>query len=126
MIKYFAKLDSNKVISVHGVEDRIATTEQAGIDYLNELFNYPFWKQCAKDGSIRKTAAIVGSTYDEDRDAFIHKQPFPSWILNETTCYWEAPVAYPITFINNRNIGGRDISDAYEWNEETTSWDLIP
>ena len=55
MTKYFAKLGlSSKVITVTGVSDKIATTEQAGIDYLNKLYNYPFWKECSKDGSIRK------------------------------------------------------------------------
>tara|TARA_Y100000310_G_scaffold247858_1_gene253606 strand:+ start:1396 stop:1557 length:162 start_codon:yes stop_codon:yes gene_type:complete len=46
----------------------------------------------------------------EDGDAFIAPTPFPSWILNETTCLWEAPVAYP------------DDEKEYRWNEETTSW----
>ena len=49
-------------------------------------------------------------TYDETRDAFIPKKPFNSWILNETTCRWEAPYAY-------RNDG-----NVYAWDEETTSW----
>ena len=114
MTKYFAKLGLNsKVITVTGVVDRIATTEQAGIDYLNKLFNYPFWVQCSKDGSIRKNAAVIGSTYDEDKDAFILKQPYPSWILDETTCKWEPPVARP------------DLEELYKWNEETTSWEEV-
>ena len=112
MTKYFAKLDSNnKVLTITGVADRIATTEQAGIDYLNTLFNYPSWIQCSKDLSIRKNGAVVGSTYDENKDAFILKQPYPSWTLNETTCQWEAPSAKP------------DDGELYGWNEETTSWD---
>jgi hypothetical protein len=62
---------------------------------------------------FRKNYAGIGYTYDFARDAFIPPKPFDSWTLNENSCLWEAPVAYP-------NDGQR-----YEWNEETTSWDLI-
>jgi len=59
---------------------------------------------------LRKNFAGVGFTYDEEKDAFIPPQPFASWILNETTCLWEAPVAYP------------DDGQAYVWNENITNW----
>lgn len=59
---------------------------------------------------FRKNYAGIGFTYDETRDAFIPPKPFNSWILNETSCCWEAPIAYP----NDGNL--------YSWNEETTSW----
>jgi hypothetical protein len=62
---------------------------------------------------FRKNYAGIGYTYDFARDAFIPPKPFDSWTLNENSCLWEAPVAYP-------NDGQQ-----YEWNEETTSWDLI-
>jgi len=62
---------------------------------------------------FRKNFAGIGYTYDESRDAFIPPKPFDSWTLNETSCLWEAPVSYP------------DDGQQYEWNEETTSWDLI-
>ena len=61
----------------------------------------------------RKNYAGVGYTYDETRDAFIPPKPFDSWTLNETSCTWQAPTAYP------------DDDQMYTWNEETTSWDLI-
>ena len=61
---------------------------------------------------FRKNYAGIGYTYDFARDAFIPPKPFDSWTLNENSCLWEAPVAYP-------NDGQQ-----YEWNEETTSWDL--
>ena len=119
----FAKLSlGNKVISVHSVANEVATTEQAGIDFLHKLHNYPFWKQTSYNtqGGVhqlggtpfRKNHAGIGYTYDEDRDAFIPKKPFSSWVLNESTCLWEAQVAKP-------NDG-----EKYNWNEETTSWDL--
>ena len=113
MTKYFAKLSLNsKVIRVNGVADRIVTTEQAGIDYLNKLYNYPFWVQCSKDDSIRKNGAGIGMTYDEDRDAFIPKKLYNSWTLNETTCLWEAPIPEP------------EDGNHYYWNEETQQWDV--
>jgi len=111
-MKYFAKLDAtNNVLSVHLVHDDIATTEQAGIDFLNTLFKTnDVWKQTFKDSSQRKNAAARGFTYDESKDAFIAPQPFSSWTLNEDTCRWEAPVVYP------------DDRKSYNWIEATLSW----
>jgi hypothetical protein len=62
--------------------------------------------------SLRKNFATVGGVYDADRDAFYEASPFPSWVMDEDTCYWDAPVTRP--------NGGY-----YLWNEETTSWDII-
>lgn len=64
--------------------------------------------------ALRKNYAGVGFTYDETKDAFIAPQPFPSWSLNETTCLWESPVAYP-----------EDDGANFEWNEDTQSWDAV-
>ena len=63
----------------------------------------------------RKNFAGVGFTYDETRDAFIPPKLYPSWVLNEDTCLWNAPVDYP--------DGG--IASDYQWNEETQTWDEI-
>ena len=110
-MKYFAKLGLNsKVKGVRLVSDTDAPTEKAGIAFLHKKHNYPFWIQTFKDRSQRKNYPGVGSTYDEDRDAFIPKKPFASWVLNETTCQWEAAVAYP------------DDGTIYEWGEATTNW----
>ena len=62
---------------------------------------------------LRKNYAGIGMIFDEQRDAFYVPQPFPSWILNEDTCIWEAPIPYPQ---DNNN---------YKWNEQTLSWNLI-
>ena len=119
---HFAKLGTGNVVeTVVVVHNDIATTEQAGIDFLNNLHKTnDVWKQTSYntfggvhklDGTpLRKNHAGIGFTYDEDKDAFIPKQPFNSWTLNEDTCLWEAPSAYP------------DDGKRYEWNEETTSW----
>ena len=126
---HFAKLDQNNIVvtvnSVHNNELLVdgVESEQKGIDFLNNLFNTnDNWKQTSyntiggvhKLGGtpLRKNYAGIEYTYDEDKDAFIPKQRYPSWSLNEDTCLWESPVAYP------------DDGKQYQWNEETTSWDL--
>jgi hypothetical protein len=63
--------------------------------------------------ALRKNYAGIGYSYDRTRDAFIPPQPFASWNLNETSCLWEAPVAYPTD-------GNR-----YTWDEATTSWKSV-
>jgi len=135
----FAKIGLNsKVIEVLSVNNEVlkdsngVEQENIGIDFLTKLTGWAIWKQTSyntKAGShylsdnsslsntqekaFRKNFAGIGYTYDEDRDAFIPKKPFNSWILNETTCLWESPIPYPQD--NNR----------YNWNEQNQSWDLI-
>ena len=119
---HFAKLRTgNKVEKVEVVSNDIATTEQAGVDFLNTLYGTrDVWIQTSyntrggvhkNDGTpLRKNYAGIGYTYDASKDAFIPPQPFASWTLNETSCLWEAPVAYP------------DDGGMYTWDEETTNW----
>ena len=111
---YFAKLGTGNIVEqVIVVSNDIATTEQAGSDVINKLYNTrDVWKQTSYNNNIRKNYAGVGYTYDQSRDAFIAPKPYNSWILNEDTCIWEAPLSYP--------TDGQD----YIWNEETTSWTL--
>jgi hypothetical protein len=126
----FAKIGLNsKVIAVISVNNEVlkdssgVEREELGIQFINELTGWPIWKQTSYNtvGGIhnnngipfRKNHAGIGYTYDEDRDAFIPKKPYNSWLLNEQTCNWEAPVAKP-------NDGQR-----YNWNESTKTWDLI-
>lgn len=112
---HFAKLDSNNLVEkVEVVSNDIATTEQAGIDFLNNLYNTnDVWKQTSYNNNIRKNFAGIGFTYDETRDAFIPPKPYNSWVLNETTCLWEAPVSYP------------DDGQEYKWNETNQQWEVI-
>ena len=126
----FAKIGlNNKVIEVQSVVNEVlhdsngVEQEAIGIDFLTKLTGWSIWIQTSYNThggvhssggtSLRKNHAGIGYTYDEDKDAFIAPKPYASWILNETTCLWEAPTAYP--------INGKD----YTWNETTTSWDLI-
>ena len=69
------------------------------------------WIQTSYNNNIRKNFASIGMMYDVDRDAFIGAKQFTSWVLNEDTCQWEAPVVYP------------DDGKEYLWNEDTTTWD---
>ena len=110
----FAKLGKGNIVeNVVVVSNDIATTEQAGVDFLNNLYgSRDVWKQTYSDKSLRKNFASVGYRYDQNKDAFIPPKPFNSWTLNEETCQWEAPVALP------------DTENRYNWNEETKQWDL--
>ena len=98
---HFAKLDENNIVlAVHVVNNDVITvngveSEQVGIDFLTDLHGHTSWKQTSYNGTIRKNYAGVGFVYDASRDAFIASQPWASWILNETTCQWESPVACP-------------------------------
>ena len=125
---HFAKLGAgNKVLAVHVVSNDVATSEQAGIDFLNNLHKdrNVVWKQTSYNGNIRKNFAGIGYTYDQTRDAFIPPKPFNSWILNETTCQWEAPIEKPTTYNNNiTDENGNPVPDSYKWNETTQQWDL--
>ena len=117
---HFAKIGLNsKVIEVLSVNNEVlldsngVEQEANGIDFLTKLTGYPIWKQTSYNGNFRKNFAGIGMTYDEDRDVFIPKKPFSSWVLNETTCLWESPVAYP-------NDG-----QSYNWNETIKNWELV-
>ena len=116
----FAKIGLNsKVIEVLSVNNEVlldsngVEQEVNGIDFLTKLTGWAIWKQTSYNRNFRKNYAGIGMTYDEDRDAFIPKKPFNSWVLNETTCLWESPVAYP-------NDGQK-----YIWNETIQNWELV-
>jgi hypothetical protein len=112
---HFAKLGVGNIIErVEVVSNDIATDEQTGVDFLNNLYGTrDTWKQTSYNETIRKNFAGVGYTYDQTRDAFIPPKPFNSWTLDEDTCLWEAPVAYP------------DDGQNYEWNETEQQWEII-
>ena len=118
---YFAKLGTGniveKVISINNSvikDNNEVEQEQLGVDFINKLYNTrDVWKQTSYNNNIRKNYAGIGFTYDQTRDAFIAPKPFNSWILNEDTCLWNAPVAMPQD--DNR----------YSWNESTLTWDIV-
>ena len=112
---HFAKLGTGNIVEqIIVISNDIAITEQAGIDFINKLYNTrDVWKQTSYNNNIRKNFAGIGYQYDQQRDAFIPKKLYNSWILNEQTCNWEAPVVYPTD-------GKR-----YTWNEQNLNWEII-
>ena len=97
---------SNEVLMKDGEEN-----EQQGLEFLQNLYNNKdLYIQTSYNGTFRKNYAGVGYTYDQTKDAFIPPQPYPSWLLDESTCQWNAPTAYP------------DDDKRYDWDEDTTSW----
>jgi hypothetical protein len=92
-----------------------------GNDFINKLYNTrDVWKQTSYNNNIRKNYAGIGFQYDQARDAFIAPKPFNSWILNEDTCRWEAPVAKPT--LTQEQI---DNNNYYNWNETIKNWELV-
>tara|TARA_R100001163_G_C5035966_1_gene175122 strand:+ start:895 stop:1263 length:369 start_codon:yes stop_codon:yes gene_type:complete len=118
---HFAKLGVGNVVeTIVVVSNDIATTEQAGVDFLNNLYNTrDVWKQTSYNRNIRKNFAGIGHKYDQTLDAFIPPNSFKSWTLNETTCQWEPPVVKPTLTEEELSQGKR-----YNWNEETQQWEL--
>ena len=133
----FAKIGLNgKVIEVQSVVNEVlhdsngVEQENIGVDFLTKLTGWSIWKQTSfntvggvhKTGGtpLRKNFAGIGMTYDEDRDAFIPKKPYNSWVLNETTCLWEAPIPKPE--LTQEQI---DNNNYYRWNETNQTWDLV-
>jgi len=129
----FAKIGLNgKVIEVQSVVNEVlhdangVEQEVNGIDFLTKLTGWSIWKQTSYNTHggvhdnggtpLRKNHAGIGYTYDEDRDAFIAPKPFNSWILNEDTCLWEAPVAKPTTELEENQY--------YSWNESIVNWEI--
>ena len=115
---HFAKLDQNNVVTEVHVVNNIellsadgSESEVMGVAFLIRWSGgYSNWKQTSYNGNIRKNYAGIGYTYDSARDAFIPPRPFASWVLNEETCQWDAPVAMPTD------------GQRYSWDEATTSW----
>jgi hypothetical protein len=119
---HFTQLDENNiVISVHVVANHVIADsdgnddEQKGIEYLQKIYgDSTLWKQTSYNRTFRKNYAGRGMKYDEQRDAF-HEitGAYPSWIFNEDTCRWNAPIPRP------------DDGKRYDWDEDTTSWKEI-
>jgi len=115
---HFAQLENNivtKVIVVSNqdiLDENGQESEQKGIDFCSNLLGGT-WIQTSYNGRIRKNYAGIGYTYDKNLDAFIPVKPFNSWLLDESTAQWKAPVDMPTD-------GKR-----YLWNEESKSWDAI-
>ena len=102
-MSHFAEIDNNNIVQ------QVIVAEQ---DFINSgaVGDSFLWVQTSYNNNFRKNYAGKGYTYDKTRDAFISPQPFPSWLLDEDTCRWDAPTPMP------------DDGKMYEWDEDTTSW----
>jgi hypothetical protein len=119
---HFAQIENNLVTQVIVVDNNDVLDEQdnelesIGIQFCTDLLG-GVWVQTSYNSTIRKNYAGIGDTYDSTRDAFISPQPYPSWILDETTCQWDSPIPYPIV-----SEGG---TEQYKWDEENIQWVLL-
>jgi hypothetical protein len=105
-VSHFAKIDNNNIVT------EVIVAEQ---DFINSgvVGDSFLWIQTSYNKNFRKNFASKGYTYDKTRDAFIPPKPYSSWTLDEDTCLWEAPVAYPSD------------DKMYVWNETDQQWDEV-
>ena len=99
---HFAEIKNNLVLRVIVAEQDFINSGIVGDAFL--------WVQTSYNGNFRGKYASIGDTWDKVNEVFISPQPYPSWTLNEDTCIYEAPIAYPTDDL------------MYSWDEDTTSW----
>ena len=109
-MSHFAKVENGIVTQVIVAEQDVIDSGIFGTGWIQTSYNT--FGGAHKNGGtpLRKNYAGVDYTYDSGRDAFIPPKPFNSWVLNENTCQWDAPVSYPTD------------GKKYDWNEDTLSW----
>jgi hypothetical protein len=126
---HWAELDSNNIVTRVLVGDNNDPAGDEGYQWLIDNLGgtwvktsynavagkrrNPETNEIVDEPGFRKNYAGIGYSYDSGRDAFIPPKPFNSWVLNEETCVWDAPVAYP----NDGKL--------YTWNEENLAWDEV-
>ena len=114
-MSHFAKVKDGIVTQVIVAEQEFIDTQDG--EWVQTSYNTRGGKHYAPDSDeedsgtpLRKNYAGVGYIYDSVKDAFYAPQPYPSWTLDEDTCRWNSPVAYP------------DDGKRYNWDEDTTAW----
>lgn len=112
---HFAKVVSGTVTQVIVAEPEFFDTfvDSSPGEWIQTSYNTRAGEHTLGGTPLRKNYAGIGYTYDSVRDAFIPPKPFPSWTLNDDTCLWESPVAYPTD------------DKVYNWNETNQSWDEV-
>ena len=126
---HFVEINENNIVTnIIVVNNNEAPNEETGLAFIKSLGLTGTWKQTSyntrggvhygQDGqpdngvALRKNYACIGHTYDSQRDAFIPPSPYPSWVIDEDTCQWIAPVLRPQS----------DATTGYKWNEDSKSW----
>ena len=116
---HYAKVNKGIVLNVIVAEESFFDTfiDNSPGNWVQTSYNTRGGIHYGSDGTpdggnaLRKNHASIGGVYDKVRDAFIPPQPYPSWVLNEDTCIYEAPVPYPT-----------DDDKMYTWDEDITNW----
>lgn len=124
---HFAQLDENNVVTQVIVVSNADTAdangvekESIGVAFCERLFGGT-WKQTSYNGNSRKNYAGIGYTYNAGIDAFVPPKPYASWVLNNETAQWSAPVDMP------EDAGTGDPPKQYRWDEDTTNWvEIVP
>ena len=118
---HYAKIENNIVTQVIVVDNKDTADangvekEHIGAAFCERLFGGT-WMQTSYNGNKRKNYAGIGYTYNADLDAFVPPKPFASWVLNEETAQWNAPVPMP------EDAGTGEPPKRYQWDEDTVSW----
>jgi hypothetical protein len=115
-MSHFAKVNNGVVEQVIVAEPEFFQTfvDTSPGEWIQTSYNTRGGVHTLGGTPLRKNYAGIGYTYDRERDAFIPPKPYASWVLNEDTCLWDAPVAYP------------DDGKQYQWDEATTNWVEVP
>ena len=108
-MSHFAQVENGIVTQVIVAEQDVIDSGMFGTGWVQTSYNTR-GGQHPEGQPLRKNYAGIGYTYDEQRDAFIPPKPYPSWVLVEETCLWNAPISKPID------------GNSYQWDEATMSW----
>lgn len=110
-MSHFAKVENGTVTQVIVIEQDVLNLGHWGdpASWVQTSYNTHAGVHANGGTPLRKNFAGIGYTYDSERDAFYAPQPFASWILDENTCVWQAPVERPT-------------EGNYVWDEETVAW----
>jgi len=120
---HFAKVENGTVTQVIVADQDFIDTGVVGDPNTWVQTSYNTQGGTHRNGGtpLRKNYAGIGYVYDAGRDAFYAPQPFPSWILDENTCYWQPPVAQPETVMPTTETEGT----YYEWDESIVNWKAV-
>ena len=118
---HLAKIQNGIVVQVIPASQDAIDAGVFGSEWVQTSYNTLGGQHLLGGTPLRKNYAGIGYSYDSERDAFIPPKPYASWVLDEDTCLWNAPVAMP-SIIQPTEF---ETGTSYVWNEETTSWDEV-
>ena len=119
-MSHFAKVENNIVTQVIVAEQDVIDSGLFGTGWVQTSYN-TCGGQHPESRPLRKNYAGIGYVYDAGRDAFYAPQPYASWTLDETTCYWQSPVAQPAAVMPTTETEGT----FYTWDESIVNWTAV-